>query len=676
MDDNLKGGLSAYLKYQKLNRKTIDELFNDITQTITWNEQYKIAIYMLSKHINLIIPDETEETSKLLEKWYLLTMLLKINISIKGINESILKIDRLHDLYKNKSAKLEDLFSKKSNNVYMLKDIINDDELDKIFLLTNDKNDRTRLRYHANKYLKKNDLYYMERTQLEEVCKDKMDMNKMSELFDEIPMVHKVNGNKKEAYLYEEYCRHETNIKSYIESLLIYNNTSDEDNYNATLKKNQMVAYNNAINNKLSMILGLPGTGKSTTTAAISKYLMDNGYNMYIMAPTGLATSKLENGIKQIANTKKYQKMMTVGTIDYFNIYLRKKNEEDDNIVVIIDEFSMVSIKLFSDLINNLRILDVKKIILIGDTNQLPSIRKGSLLYELVNYGNTKHTQIEGNGIFCINNNTTKRIIPHVELREIMRTGDDKELAEIFQKMASKSITPEQKINMLKNNKSVNYVDYVHGIEQVIVNKKILFSYDKNNDDDNGKKIVDIKNKIKNLVFLTSTRKGADEINKMVRQKLYGRHANEEYQIKDRIMCTKNGKYGNKIRINNGEIYYILNKRLINGKHEYEIIFDGNLNKRNPVIIKINNVEMNKFKYAYCLTIHKSQSCEWDDVVVLLQKNNMLNLNLLYTGITRSKINCTLVSSYDTLNECLSKEAPILNTYIPHRELNHKKGIC
>jgi hypothetical protein len=672
-DKNLEEGLMLYLKYgTELNEEFINNLMENINDMITFKPDYKIATYILNNEIGEIIPKETEEPSILLEKWYILTMLLKKGITDANIENCILKIDKLYSLYKNKQDRFKELFNG-GNNIYILKDVINEDELDKIFLLTNNRNDKTRLIYYVKKILK-HENYYTEKGDLEGVCKERcIDFCILIKLFDKIPLINRENGKKKDVYLYKDYCKYETNIKKFIERMLIGNKISTHVKTHERLKGKQIECYNNAINNKLSIISGLPGAGKSETTAYICKYLMDNGYDLRIMAPTGLAKSKLENGIMKIAKTP--EKMMS-GTIDYFNVQLRTKNKYADKnerdvgkkkITIIIDEFSMVSIKLFSNLIENLGTLNIEKMILIGDTNQLPSIDTGSLLHELVNYGNTKKEKIDGENVYYTNEENVNRIIPNVELCEILRTGDDKELAEIFQKIVDKNLDVECKIKMLKNSKSVNFVNYKMGIENKIIIETVG-EYNKNDEND-GAKIRDIKEKNRDLVFLTSTRKNADNVNKLVRKQLYGKNYYKDFNVKDRIMCTKNGKYGGEL-MNNGNIYYILNKNLINKKFTYEIIRETDLDKMRT--IKISELEIKKFIYAYCLTIHKSQSCEWENVIVILENNGMLTRNLLYTGITRTKTKCTLITTESTLRKCLLNEADKLNTYIPHRFLNHK----
>jgi exodeoxyribonuclease V alpha subunit len=270
----------------------------------------------------------------------------------------------------------------------------------------------------------------------------------------------------------------------------------------------------------------------------------------------------------------------------------------------------------------------------------LPSIDIGNLLCDFIHYGAQENKKIVVNDqIIDIipENKTTNGIIPLIKLTHIYRCMD-KDLNNVFKCILDKKI-----LGLKKSSK--NYV-YINGENNF--NKYIKSLSEKD---------------MRNMMILCPSNKGdkgATEINKKVKREIFKNGFG--YSRGERIICTKNNKYGkdekNKKQIYNGNIYYIEDINI--DKREYKINNDEN-DKHT-----LGPNDMKYFKYAWAITIHKAQGKEWDKVVVILPSENMcmMNNSILYTAITRSKKECILISDHTTLKRSISVDYKKPNTML------------
>lgn len=116
----------------------------------------------------------------------------------------------------------------------------------------------------------------------------------------------------------------------------------------------------------------------------------------------------------------------------------------------------------------------------------------------------------------------------------------------------------------------------------------------------------------------------------------------ERFRLGDKVMNTKNK---HDLDLNNGDIGYIT--KISDG--EYTIEFDGERT------ITFSSHEMDSVVLAYAITVHKSQGCEFPYVIMPILDNQdiMLFRNLLYTGVTRAKVNIELVGSEEMLRKAI-----------------------
>ena len=156
-------------------------------------------------------------------------------------------------------------------------------------------------------------------------------------------------------------------------------------------------------------------------------------------------------------------------------------------------------------------------------------------------------------------------------------------------------------------------------------------------------KKISVKN-LRKTMFLTpikETKYGCKQVNMNIKANILKKY--DKFNVGDRIICTKNSQdYGvscNEI-IYNGNLFYI--KDIIKQEQQYIVYSDDDYNK----FIMLTHDDMKHFKLAWCITVHKSQGKEWDNVVMLIPSDSrfMMNNNLIYTGVTRASKKCTILA--------------------------------
>lgn len=168
------------------------------------------------------------------------------------------------------------------------------------------------------------------------------------------------------------------------------------------LSVEQKNAIRSLFNNKVTIITGGPGTGKTTIIKAALKIFQMENLEVALCAPTGRASKRITETTNEEAKT--LHRLLEIGKIedDVVNIdYEVAKINKD---IVIVDEMSMVDIILMNYLMKGL--LDKTRLILIGDSDQLPSVGPGSVLKDLIN----------------------SDIIPTVKLKEIHRQAKESQI--------------------------------------------------------------------------------------------------------------------------------------------------------------------------------------------------------------------------------------------------------
>ena len=417
----------------------------------------------------------------------------------------------------------------------------------------------------------------------------------------------------------------------------------------------------------LVLIEGGPGTGKTTLVIeSILNLIQNNNYmNIGIAAPTGKATGRMKKAIDN--QLLKIDKKSTIecqtlhSWIDNSRFNLEKLkfrlNELD---LLVIDEMSMVGFDIFEKTINY--ISNECKIILVGDSDQLPPINSHSIW----------------NYIFEISTNSIFDKIT-IKLEKIYRNSGD--IIKLSKSIVNKSKTPiEEQIKLINANKDSNVrisrhpkhiipselitdinkhlCDLKNSVKKLSC-KKYIFENNINNLLDYEKDLTnEIFNTLDRQIILCQRNKGLWSVQNIHEITIY---KNKQINLKDLeegipIMCTKNNY---DLGLSNGDLGVIVGKS--ETRRFLFKIFD---NYNNQLVRLINPSRIENIVPAIAITIHKSQGSEagkvcllWDNSISTIKKSlskatgqnlffkNNYQRRLFYTAITRAKYNLDLYYS-------------------------------
>ena len=388
-----------------------------------------------------------------------------------------------------------------------------------------------------------------------------------------------------------------------------------------------------SILNKLSIITGGPGTGKSTILNGIlNVYAKLNdlpvasdefGYKVCMVAPTGRAA-------KRMAEATKY-KASTIHKALGYNFDGDFSYNEDSKMaysLLIVDEASMMDISITMSLFTALQ--DKCQIILVGDKDQLPSVGPGNVLYDLMQ-----------SDVFI----TTK-------LNQIMRQAKDSDIISLSHMVLSERID----YKIFNNKKEVFF--YNSDVSSTIpMHKKLLDGYLANGGD--------LQSGIQILAPMYAGNAGIDAINSFIQEE-YNKEKEKilkrDFKIfkkNDKVLQLKNDSVH---EIMNGDIGKILDVIKVDEKDAMLIDFDGR-------IITYMASDIENLTLAYCMSIHKSQGSEFENVImpILPSYQIMLKKKIIYTGMTRAKKKLILLGKTQSLEQAIHAEDYLRQTYLTPR---------
>ena len=435
----------------------------------------------------------------------------------------------------------------------------------------------------------------------------------------------------------------ETFIASKIKLMLLMNMNNNEDiekkidNLQIRLgieyAKQQREAITAAYTKGVMILTGGPGTGKTTTLNGIIKLLEDEGMKVALAAPTGRAAKRMSEVTGKDAKT--IHRLLEVDFKDENGINNFKRNAKNPLPfdAVIVDEMSMVDVLLFESLLLALRM--GCKLIMVGDSDQLPPVGAGNILKDLCD----------------------SKMITRVNLTEIFRQAAESLIVTNAHKIVNgeyPDLTVRNKdFFFMKRFDKIQTENLVCDLVETRLPKCYGFSplWD-----------IQVLSPQKNGTL------GTKELNLALQQRLNPpdkskielktpfillREKDKVMQIRNNydIIWEKNGEEG--MGIFNGDIGII--ETIDKGSKTIIINFDDR--------IAAYSFEMaNELDLAYAVTIHKSQGNEFDAVIIpLMGSHSKLHFrNLLYTGITRAKKILIITGDEKTVREMVDNNRKTL----------------
>lgn len=410
----------------------------------------------------------------------------------------------------------------------------------------------------------------------------------------------------------------------------------------------QRAAISACLTGSVFILTGGPGTGKTTTLNGVIKILKAQKKRILLCAPTGRAAKRMSDLTGEPART--IHRLLEVD----FNAKgeLKFKRNETNPLpadVVIADEMSMVDALLMCSLVRAIK--PTSKFIMVGDSNQLPSVGAGNVLKDLI----------------------ASHYIPSVELKEIFRQAAQSLIVTNAHRIVNGEfpVLDDRQNDFFFMNKS---------LESDIAELVIQLAKQRLPDTYGFSPIDDIQVLCPTKMGMAGTK----ELNKQLQSALNPPSQNKAelkffdviFRTGDKVMQTKNDydvlwtKNNEKgSGIFNGDIGII--RSVDRFSQNVTIDFEGR--------VAIYTSEMlRRIEHAYAITIHKSQGSEYDAVIIPITAftHNLLYRNLLYTGVTRAKKMIIVIGTKELVKTMVDNNRKMLRYSLLRplleKEMNHK----
>lgn len=393
--------------------------------------------------------------------------------------------------------------------------------------------------------------------------------------------------------------------------------TEMENVFGITYNDDQRQAILDSIRKNFLIITGGPGTGKTTIMKGIIELYKEVHKLSYeklaervqLLAPTGRAAKRMSDATLMPASTiHRFLKWQKETNKFQVNEYHKSKAE-----VVILDESSMVDTLLMASLLRG--ISANCKVIMVGDSYQLPSVGPGQVLHDLISSSK----------------------LPVIELKELYRQGKDSNILSLAYDVRKGEVFDD------------------------VFNKEEDLTFIECSDDDVISNLMDVSSTFKDLSYknfqilapMYKTNCGIDMIN----QRLQVIFNPKDKSKKELVVGDVIFREGDKVieltnmpeeNIYNGDIG-IISQIVTQPAKKITIDFDGNE-------VTFTAANFNKFRLAYAISIHKAQGSEFDVVVMPIVQGyrKMLYRKLVYTGITRSKKMLYLIGDKKALRQAVN----------------------
>ncbi len=400
------------------------------------------------------------------------------------------------------------------------------------------------------------------------------------------------------------------------------------------LDEKQKEAVRAAVEHGILVLTGGPGTGKTTTINALIHYFLEEQMEIRLAAPTGRAAKRMSEATGYEAQTIHRLLEVSGNPEDEEARGGFSRNEENplEADVIIIDEMSMVDLPLMQALLR--AILPGTRLILVGDTSQLPSVGPGSVLKDMIR-----------SGCFHV-----------VKLTKIFRQAQESDIVMNAHKI-------DRGEYVLLDNKSRDFFFLKRDDADVII-RVILTLIQKKLPGYVHAEPYDIQ-------VLTPMRKGllgVERLNSVLQEylnppspdKTEKENGSRIFRVGDKVMQIKNNyqleweirtKYG--LTVDKGTGIFNGDMGMITEINTYTETLEVEYDEKRRVRYSFDLLD--ELELAYAVTIHKSQGSEYPAVIIPLLRGprQLFHRNLLYTAVTRARKCVTLVGSEETFQEMI-----------------------
>jgi exodeoxyribonuclease V alpha subunit len=382
------------------------------------------------------------------------------------------------------------------------------------------------------------------------------------------------------------------------------------------LAAGQHEAIREAVQQKMLVITGGPGVGKTTLVRSILEIFAAKGMKCVLAAPTGRAAKRLAETTGRTAKTSHRLLEFDPASGEF------KRNQQNPltGDLFVLDEVSMVDVVLGHQFLR--AVPSNAGVILVGDVDQLPSVGPGSVLADLIASG----------------------VVPVARLTEIFRQAAESEIV-----TAAYAINQGQMPELKKPEGLIDFyfieADEPEAIQDLIVRlvkERIPARFG-----------FDPKTDIQVLAPMNRSLLGARNLNQVLQTALNPGDGGPEVQqfgwtfrIGDRVIQTEND-YNRDVF--NGDLGVI--EKINRIDQDMVVNFEGRQ-------VEYDFGDLDELSLAYVLSIHKSQGSEFPCVVIPLHTQHymMLQRNLLYTAVTRGKKLVVLVGTKKALGMAVRRQ--------------------
>lgn len=438
---------------------------------------------------------------------------------------------------------------------------------------------------------------------------------------------------------------------------------SIEDLYqNKIVLKEQAQAIFEACMNTVTLITGGPGTGKTYTAGHLIKVFLNHLSNkqkkeceIVLAAPTGKAAANLQRYLSKIAlSSEEFPTIQAKTLHSLLGIKQQSEGRKNSRLtadLIIVDESSMIDIKVMASLFESLK--PGSRLVLLGDSNQLPSVEAGSVFVDLINLKQS-FPQLPLHVIplsVCLR----AELKSLIDFAQFINNGLADEVLDFLKQSNGEGIT---RFHLSEDNKTAQK-EIIH---HVLPHFPTIVKHS-----DTPEQLLELFQAIRLLSPMRKGPLGVETLNRLIWNEICEKNPMNGY-LAIPIMITTNDYRQN---LFNGETGVLVRRLPLQslGLEDYAIF--PSREEENKVC-RFSALLLPKYELAYCLSVHKSQGSEFDRIILVLPEGSELfGREVFYTGVTRARKAIEIYGSDHVIANTV-KQRGIRLSGIEKRFLNEK----